>query len=83
MGRINTSRDDKLGAALGLPGAGVWVVLTQGAGMPATTTDGRKFAARTQASNWTGSFTFHYDKIAAQVDLKSMLGTLAPYLSAL
>ena len=74
VGRINISRDDKLGAALELPGAGVWVVLTQGAGTPATTTDGRRFAARTQASNWTGSFTFHYDKIAAQIDLTSMQG---------
>ncbi|PVH68228.1 HET-domain-containing protein [Cadophora sp. DSE1049] len=73
VGRINISRDDKLGAALELPGTGVWVVLTQGADTLATTTDGRRFAAMTQASNWTGSFTFHYDKIAAQIDLTSML----------
>jgi hypothetical protein len=74
VGRTNVSRCDKLGAALDLPGAGVWVVLTQGAGTMETTTDGRKFVARTEANNWTGRLTLHYDKIAAQIDLTSMLG---------
>lgn len=61
----NISRHGKLGAALEPPGAGVWVVLTQGAGTPATTTNGRRFAA---------SFTFHYDNIATQIDITSIPG---------
>lgn len=72
--RINVNRetDNKLGSALLLPGAGVWVVLTQRSNGKVLATDGRLFAARSDQTNWASEFTFHYDKIAASVDLVSL-----------
>ncbi|KAF2031505.1 hypothetical protein EK21DRAFT_88003 [Setomelanomma holmii] len=69
---VNIKYDDKLGSALALPGAGVWVVLTQRQTGVLTASDGRIFAARSQQTNWGQDFTFHYDKFAAKIDLTTL-----------
>lgn len=69
---VNIEYDNKLGSALALPGAGVWVVLTQRSNGVVTATNGRSYAARSDQTNWGSEFTFHYDKIAAKIDLVSL-----------
>jgi hypothetical protein len=69
---VNITADDKLGAALELPGAGVWVVLTQRSGDIHTANDGRTFVAPSERTNWRMNFTLHYQKLAAQVDLEML-----------
>ncbi|KAK4158962.1 HET-domain-containing protein [Cladorrhinum sp. PSN259] len=70
----STEEPDRLCAALDLPGAGVWVILTQSPGAMATTVDGRRFRGRRQEENWNASFTFHYDKVKFSIDLTPLPG---------
>lgn len=71
---VNITYSDKLGAALSLPGAGVWVVLTQQSNSVTTSKDGRSFASRSQQTNWASDFTLHYDKVAARIDIVELPG---------
>ncbi|KAF2829540.1 HET-domain-containing protein [Ophiobolus disseminans] len=73
---VNVEYENKLGASLLLPGAGVWVVLTQSPHGVITSTDGRSFAARSDQTNWDSKFTFHYEKTAAKIDLVSLPSNL-------
>jgi len=69
---INGSTSDGLCAALALPGAGVWVILTQSRGLQnamVTTKDGRTFKGLDANSNWLSSFTIHYATLSVQMDL--------------
>jgi hypothetical protein len=65
---VNIKHDDGLGSALALPGAGVWVILTQNVSGVAAA-DGRLFAARSETSNGRSEFTFHYERFAATIDV--------------
>ena len=74
IGGGGASNKDGLCAALDLPGAGVWVILTQDSEGLTRSEDGRRFNSRTQASKWTQSFTVHYDTISAPIDLVTLSG---------
>jgi hypothetical protein len=52
---LNIEYEKKLGSALSLPGAGVWVVLRQRNMGIVIATDGRPLAAGSQQTNWSRS----------------------------